>query len=262
MAKEDNLYQHFNPKEHAFVEKLLDLVERLESQYALQLTDFLDPRQVAIARSVLGQAGVAYYVSSDVVDMEYARLILAPDYYELDWEDFEVALVEIAYQGKFSQLTHGQIMGSLLNGLGLKRQIIGDILVAEGRAQVMLTEQMADYIVANTSKMARTGVRLERLAMDQKIQGQEKTASRLILVSRLRLDKLVSAAFKLSRSQAQQLVASGRVKVNYQDMVKADSLLEIGDLVSVRGYGRFRLKELLGLTKQQKQKLMIEETLK
>lgn len=262
MVKQEHLYQHFQPSEHAFVEKVLDLVLALERQYAVQLSDFWDPRQVAIARSVLGGAGVTYYVSSDYVPTEYARVLLAPDYYELDLADFELALVEIAYQGKFGQLTHSQILGSLLNGLGLKRQIIGDILVADGQAQVILTEPMADYIIANTSKMARTGVRLKRLALDQKIQSQDRTESRLVLVSSLRLDKLVAAACKLSRAQAQNLVTSGRVKVNYQDLVKVDSALAVGDLVSVRGKGRFRLKEMLGVTKQQKLKVMIEETLK
>lgn len=257
-----DLYQHFNADEQEFVDKVLDLVDRLDKQYVVQLTDFLDPRQQAIAKSVLGQAGVAYYSSKDSYDLEYARFLLAPDYYVFDADDFDMTLVEISYQAKFSQLSHSQILGSLVKGLGLKRQVIGDILVAKGRAQVVLASPLVDYLLIHTEKMARTGVRLKALPFEQLLTAEEETESRLLLLSSLRLDKVVAGVTKLSRSQAQELIAKGRVKVNYREITKPELVLELGDLVSCRGYGRFRLAEHLGQTKTDKHKLMIEETLK
>lgn len=257
-----HFYQHVTVSEREVVDKLQDLIARMDRQYVIQLTDFLDPRQQEIARSVLGHAGVTYYSSQDYYPLEYARILLAPAYYELDLADFELTLLEISYQAKFSQISHSQILGSLVKGLGLKRQVIGDILVAKGRAQVVLTRQMVDYIITHTDKMAKTGVRLKEVPFEQLLAVEEEWERRLVLLSSFRLDKIVAAVTKLSRSQAQDLIDKGRVKVNYREITKADVVLALGDLVSCRGYGRFRLAEDLGQTKMGKHKLMIEETLK
>lgn len=254
------LYQHFNPSEHDFIEKLLDMIDQLEAHYCPQLTGFLDPRQQEIAQSVLTQAGVTYYSSQEHYALEQARLILAPDYYQLDIADFEMALVEVSYSGKFSQLSHSQILGSLLNGLGLKRQVIGDILVTEGYAQVVIDQQMVDYIIQNTEKMARTGVRLRQIDFDQLIQPKENTETELYLVSSLRLDKLVALLTKNSRQQAQSLITAGKIKVNHREMLKPAQELAIGDLLSIRGHGRFCLTDHLGMTKNSKHKIMIAKT--
>lgn len=256
------IYQHVNPSEHEFVEKILDLVTRLEEQYSYQVTDFLDPRQQELAHNVLTRAGVTYYSSRDLYPLEQARLILAPDYYQLRSEDFGMVLVEIGYQGKFSQLSHSQILGSLLNGLGLKRQVIGDILVAEGYAQVVLDQQMADYIITNTAKMARTGVELRVIDFERLLPPSQSTETELVLASSLRLDKLVALLTKQTRSQAQALIEAGKVKVNHREMLKSTVELALGDLISIRGYGRFRLSEHLGMSKSDKHKLMIEKTIK
>lgn len=81
-----------------------------------------------------------YFVSSDYYPAEYARILVAPDYYELNLENFELALLEVNYNSKFNQLTHAQIMGALLHKLGVKRTIIGDILVEQGYAQLLVTK--------------------------------------------------------------------------------------------------------------------------
>ncbi|MGT2894869.1 YlmH family RNA-binding protein [Streptococcus entericus] len=255
MAKQ--LYQHFNPSEYETVEKILDLVDRLETYYCHQLTGFLDPRQQEIAHSILRQAGVRYYSSQDYYPLEQARFILAPDYYQLEVTDFEMALVEISYQGKFAQLSHSQILGSLLNGLGLKRQVIGDIIVAKGYAQVVLDQQMADYAVRETRKMARTGVQLRQIDFEQLIRSEEKTETTLYLVSSLRLDKLVALLTGQSRQQAQVMITSGKVKVNHRESLKVTQEITIGDLLSIRGSGRYRLTEHIGISKSGKHKVMI-----
>ena len=62
MKKE--IYQHFRPEEYDFIEKMDDIAQRVEETYAYSLTDFLNPRQVDIAKSILGNRGLHYFVSS------------------------------------------------------------------------------------------------------------------------------------------------------------------------------------------------------
>lgn len=258
MAEHNQLYQHFNPNERQFIDKCLDLVNQVENYYAPVLTDFFDPRQVEIARSVFGQSDLTYYVSSDIYPLEYARIILAPSYYELAWEDFEMTLIDIVYQAKFAQLTHSQILGTILNRLGIKRQLLGDILVAEGKAQVIIASPLVEHLIENTEKIARTGVKLQKVSFDDLLVSDEAKKSRQILVSSYRLDKIVASVTKLSRQEAQALLQSRKIKVNYKETSKTDVQVKLGDLISIRGYGRYRLLEDAGITKSGKHKLIIE----
>ena len=52
-------------------------------------------------------------------------------------------------------------MGALLHKLGVKRTIIGDILVEQGYAQLLVTKNMVDYFQANVTKIAKASVSLK-----------------------------------------------------------------------------------------------------
>ena len=53
-------------------------------------------------------------------------------------------------------------MGTLLHKLGIKRTVIGDILVESGYAQLLVTQNMADYFRADVTKIAKASVSLKR----------------------------------------------------------------------------------------------------
>ena len=44
-------------------------------------------------------------MSSTLESEEYGRVILAPEYYELDDDDFEIKRLEISYARQFNKLT-------------------------------------------------------------------------------------------------------------------------------------------------------------
>lgn len=44
-----------------------DIAQRVEETYAYSLTDFLNPRQVDIAKSILGNRGLRYFVSVIII---------------------------------------------------------------------------------------------------------------------------------------------------------------------------------------------------
>lgn len=184
--RKEQLYQHFRPEERFFVERVGDLATRVEQQYVIETTEFLDPRQVAIVRSIVGQYDLNLFVSSDYYQMEYAKVIVAPNYYLLNQSDFEMSLIDIRYNGKFAHLNHAQIMGTLLNQLGIKRHLIGDILVSEGRAQVFVDRSMSTYLIANTEKIAKVGVALKEVSLEQLIVPEIDSKQYLILSSSLR----------------------------------------------------------------------------
>ena len=251
--------QHFHKDEFVFVEKMTDIINRVEDTYTIFVTDFLNPRELAIVESLVANRNLFFYSSNDYFDTEYGKAIIAPDYYQFDEADFELSLLEIHYNSKFNHLTHAQILGAFLNQLGIERHLIGDIRLNNEKAQLFLTSTMADQAIQQMTKIGRAGVALEEIPFSRLMKRQQEVTSLFLQVSSLRLDKILASSFKLSRLQAVKLIEAVKVKVNYRTVEKTSEQLELGDMVSVRGFGRIRLVDEQGFTKSGKHKLTIEK---
>lgn len=257
MTKQD-IYQHFRAEEQEVIEKTYDLIKQVEDTYSFCVTEFLNPRQITVMKSILGQTKLQVYQSSDFISSENARLLIAPAYYELNIADFHFSLLEINYNSKFNQLTHSQILGTLINRLGIERYLLGDIIVQENRAQVFIEKTMVSYLNAQVTKIGKATVVFEEIPFERQITSQSHIKEMNVLVSSMRLDKIIAAVLKLSRRKANQLIESEKVKLNYLVQPKVSHLIDIGDLISVRGYGRFTISRDNGLSKGGKHKLIID----
>ena len=257
--KNDGIFQHFTLEERDFVEKMIDACHQVEESYSYYLTAFLNPREEEILQSLAGYFHLQLHFSRQFLETEFVRVILAPDYYLLEEEDFELMALEILYPRKFHQLTHSQILGTLLHQLGIKRDYIGDILLGEEQTFVILDRRFGELAQRSLSKISRVPVSWKEAVLSQlPAKTSQDVKSQQVLLSSLRLDKVVATAFHLSRSNALKLIESGQVKLDYKEVKQAGKVLEVGQLVSVRGFGRVRLKEFLGFSKQGKLKLDID----
>lgn len=77
-------------------------------------------------------------------------------------------------------------------------------------------------------------------------------------VSALRLDAVAASGFRTSRGKAAELIAAGRVQVNWRECAKPDKLLSEGDTVSARGLGKFRLSSVGGTTRKGRVSVVIQ----
>lgn len=255
----DKIFQHFTSEEKNFVEKMIDICQKVESTYSYQLTPFLNPREEEIAKSIAGYFHLSYYSSNQILEREYARVIIAPEYYAFNQDDFELVALEICYPKKFHSLSHSQILGTLLNQLGIRREFIGDIILNDEAVFVVLDKRFSELTQSTVTKISRVPVTWKEHALENlPIETEQGTKKLQLLLSSLRLDKLVSVSFKLSRSKALKLIDSGLVKLDYKETKQAGKLVEQGQLVSVRGFGRLKLNEILGYSKQGKLKVEIE----
>ncbi|MBO4107363.1 RNA-binding protein [Streptococcus suis] len=253
------VYQHYNKDEWAYLDKIASLAQWVVDSYQFRLTEFVHSRQEKIIRDVANYHGLAVYSSREMLGTEYGRCIVAPEYYQLETTDFEISILELTYAEKFHQLTHAQILGTLLNRLGIKRELLGDIFVEEGRAVILVDKRFVSTIEAEVQKIAKAKVHWKELTWTdldrvEKPKGQTKT----ILVSSMRLDKIVAASFNLSRQLATSLIDSGKVKVDYVSVGQASRTVQEGQLISVRSFGRVEVRNFLGYSKQGKIKLEIE----
>ena len=145
-------------------------------------------------------------------------------------------------------LSHRDYLGALLH-LGITRAKIGDIYIKEKQAYVFCTEAIADFICKELCTVKHTPVHCEiitQLEVELRPELKEITST----VASLRLDALLSVAFQSSRSSLTAYIDGGKTYVNGRLVTKAGMQLEEGDIVSVRGKGRFLVTEVKNMTKK------------
>ncbi|HFI0419234.1 TPA: RNA-binding protein [Streptococcus suis] len=259
MKNENRILEHFAREEREFVEKMMDMCQQVVDTYSYRLTSFLNPRQDAIVHMLANHYQLQAFSTRDFFQTEYSRIILAPSYYVLDRDDFDVMALEITYSRKFHSLSHSQVLGTFLHQLGIRREYLGDILFTEEQLLVFLDKKFGELAHQSISKIAKVPVQMrERDWQSISMKTSDEPNFKEVLVSSLRLDKLIAVAFHLSRTRVDKLIAAGHVKLDYVQVEQGSKQVEVGQLISLRKYGRVLVKEVLGFSKQGKVKLKLE----
>src|SRR5690625_918857 len=170
-----DIYQHFSKDEKPFIDQVLSWKEQVERTYIKKQTDFLDPREQQIISMIIGsnEADVKFDVFGGFSNAERRRVILSPYYEEVDENDFGLTMLEAAYPEKFLTLTHRDILGACLS-LGIKRNKLGDIMVADGKIQIILAREIAVYVTANLTAINKAAINLKEKPLSSIIERSEE----------------------------------------------------------------------------------------
>lgn len=253
-----SIYHHFSPDEYPLIDQILDWKTRIIEEYTIKKTMFLNPREIDIVHSIIGKSDeVKIFESEQLAGLERQRLILAPSFYEIQNEDFDVVLLHVDYAEKFHTLTHAQVLGALMS-LGIKRNMLGDILFNEKEIQIVVTQEMSAFIQANLTNIHRAKVTVSEIEFTNRTERKEQWREEQVTVASRRLDAIICGMTKLSRQKAQELILKEGVQVNYQVCTKTDKLLQEGDFLSIRRQGRVKIKGFLGKTKKDRERMVYD----
>lgn len=222
-------------------------------------TDFLDLMQQTEYMKFISDANMppvktflngGLVFSSDTTDFLERK---AACFYPKDMmyeADVPISIIEIkpVNQRFADDLSHRDFLGALMN-LGIERQLMGDILVKDNRAYVFVISRMADFICHNLYRIKHTSVTASVCSeydFDYTPSYREEKGS----VASERIDAIISFAFNMSRNEAALFISSGKVFVNAREILSKSHILKYGDIVSVRGRGRFIFDEVTATTKK------------
>lgn len=239
-------HQDFIDSDGQFV-KALDQLLAAEKYFEAHVTDFLTP-DLAYAIEKIAQ-NVSVVKSGGFQGAERVKLFLTPMYQSSPEIKAHIVVIEVSYANKFNQLAHKDLLGALMS-LGIQRKKMGDIVVLEDSFQFAIDASLVDYVKMSLDKVARAGVRLKVCKEDEIASASPITFTLQGTVQSLRLDAIIAMALKCSRSEAQQMIASEKVKLNYRTNTHVSYEVKSGDLVSVRKAGRFKVESILGQTKK------------
>ncbi len=235
--------QPLNDEEEMFFKRIYSIKNNAIDNYKITTLKFLDLRKQEIIKYIIGKDCYLYF-DGGYNDSEYKKCIISP--FEIDYPDFKITKLKLNYNKKFLSLNHRKVLAVLMD-LGIKREVFGDILFNNNDCFIMASSENKDYIINNLRIISHNPV--EVIEYDGTIENIITLEEDKIFVSSLRLDCIISGVYNISRSISQELIEKEKVKVNQTLIKNNNHELKNGDIVSVRGKGRFKMLEQLGTSK-------------
>jgi RNA-binding protein YlmH len=224
--------------------RFLELARRAERCYAEQYTRFLDPAGRETALRAADEAGISVLFWGGYSDAERVMACFGAET-SVEWP---ITWLKLGFNPRYGTPGHRDILGALM-GLGVVREHLGDIVLDTDCAYLCCSEEIAPFLQNNLESAGSVHLKLTQLDEPPHLPPPVGKMIRTTVASP-RLDAMLAAGFDLSREQARQMVIQGKTRVNYRLQVKPDAGLQEGDLVSVRGLGRFKLMENNGTTRK------------
>jgi len=215
-----------------------------------RFTRFLDPAQAASAARIAQQHGCRFSCWGGFPDAERAIGCFHPFDENIFPEQYPIVCLHSSYSSKFCSISHRDLLGAFM-ALGLTRSCVGDMIIVGSDVYLFAEEKTAPYIAQSMNEAGRVPLRFSMLHQIPPMPAPQGD-SFSVVVSSLRLDAVLAAAYHLSRSESAALVRSGLVKVNHIICEHVDCLINEGTLLSVKGRGRVRLMTVNGVTKKQR----------
>ena len=228
--------------------RVLDKIEMVLDRHTVESTDFMDPYERRLARSIINRFNeISYEELGGLEEAERKIILLYPDYYE--YNEMDIHIRSLAIEGDIGKLSHRDFLGALLN-LGINREKIGDILINKEQVQLVVKEDILDFILISLERVANKRVKAKEIPLKDLSMGTINYKDVVITISSLRLDALISGVWNLSRTDSQKLIESDRVKVNWEPIRRVSKDINEGDIISVKGYGRFILNSIKGVSRK------------
>lgn len=172
-----------------------------------------------------------------------------PSFMEPDTALFPLVALECTYR-ETATLSHRDFLGTIL-AHGIKREKIGDIVCQTGKTVLFADEDIAPFLCEQITKVGGEGVTFT-VGLSTPLDVTRTYKEIRMTVASKRLDNVVKALTGLAREKAAGLITGGMVSLCHQPCETVSKPVTEGDIVSVRGYGRFRITSLSDVTKKER----------
>ena len=180
-------------------------------------------------------------------DAQRTMLGVFPDYIPPEPEAFPIVAYTAKFGGDFRTIGHRDVLGTLM-GQQIRRETIGDIVVQPGKAVIFAEERVERVLATQIDRIGGTGITMEKGFEPFKVEQQFSEIKGTL--SSLRLDAAVALCAGTAREKASAMITAGLCSLNHIEEKDQSKRLSEGDILTIRGKGKFRLEEVGGLTKK------------
>lgn len=262
MAK-NNREQFQNDEEKLLIAKIRDKINFCKTKNKIVNTDFLQIAEVGIAKKVLFQEKITnYFFFGGRDNADRNILVIYPEKLteEIAKNNISnlIAVIRIVLPSVV-KYEHRDYLSGIMK-IGIKREKFGDILVNERGADIVVLKEVAEFLVEGIKNLTR--FRKSKVSLIN-IEGIENTEPKFeelkLIVSSIRLDNFVSEIARCSRNKADEIINEQRVFVNSELQYKFSKKLSEGDVITIRGKGKFIFDRIDHETKSGKYLIILKK---
>lgn len=228
--------------------RVADAITLCDRQSCPHFVGFLDEGQRAQVMPLLQrEKAVSFRFFGGFDGAERTVLGVFPPFIEPEEALFPLRVLKFSYRAQ-AALSHRDFLGTMLS-CGIKREAVGDIVCGAGETIAVVSEEVAPFLQQQIEKVGGEGVTVttadgETLTVERRFQPISAT------VASPRLDNVVKALMGCSREKAAAAIVGGLVSVNHVPYDAVAKTVVEGDILSLRGVGRFRIEALSAHTKK------------
>jgi len=208
-------------------------------------TDFLNPEEQRLLKKACASENMQMKLYGGKGEFERAVASISPESYE---GEFPIQVLKATGNFKFEKLDHRDYLGAILSQ-GVKREAIGDINVFDDGAEIWVLKDISSHICMCIDKIKHTGIKLQPIEDKDVRERIQNYKVYTVNAASMRLDAIASAMTGLSRGKILEMIKKGEVKLNYAEEYDPSSKTASGDIISIKGYGRYILSQVLGNTR-------------
>ena len=230
--------------------RVIDKANSTIKNYDVRQTDFLNPFKIKNAIDILNSnSDIKYTVDGGYDNAERSTIFIYPYYMEYDEIENNLKFIQIEGNFKFKSISHKDYLGAIMN-LGIKREKIGDIIIHDNFCQIIVSNDICDFIIMNLNKVSRNNVNLFEICKNEIKYNPPNYKEISFTVSSGRLDCIISGLYNISRQDSMKYINGERVAVNYEKITTPSKEIKSETLISVRGKGRAKVVQVGDVTKK------------
>lgn len=248
MANRAFLNRFSDEEDRLLAARAADAVLLAQRRRTPQFLPFLDLASQRVAEEALAAVGCGRYaLFGGFPDAE--RRMLGIGFEEPPTPaDFPLTCLRAETAG-FCTLSHRDYLGTVM-GLGITRDKVGDIVADAKGAYLFIAEELADFAAGQLTRIGGAGARTVRLESLPALDGAALFVPREGVIASARMDCVVGELAHLARSRASEVILAGAVKHMGKICKDRTKTVAEGDVITIRGVGKFRIRDLSGRTKK------------
>ena len=225
------------------IAKLIDKYEVCKTKNKITYTDFLHISERSIVEKVLKEERIfnfVFYGGKEEADRSV--LIFYPDKINEEMllknyeKIFNVIRIKLPNNIEYE---HREFLSGIMK-LGIKREKFGDIIVTDFGADIIVFSEISKILAEDLKGLTRfRKSEIEIVSINELTYVEPEFEKFNVIVSSLRLDNFVSELANSSRTRASEINNEGKVFLNSINEFKDSKKIEINDIITIRGKGKF-----------------------
>jgi RNA-binding protein YlmH len=160
-------------------------------------------------------------------------------------------------KSKFHTLKHKDYLGAIMS-LGIKREKIGDLIVEDSKGYCAVCEDIATYLIDNLTAIGHCPCEVTDV-IDYHAIPSYSFEERVVVTTSMRADCVICSISGLSRSKSVDLLKTGKVLINYNEIREKDFEVAIPSTLTIRGYGKFKVTDVVGSSGSGRLKILLKK---